>query len=152
MWRRYERLYGKQDVYLSKEGLVTGKLLLLQKLADGFDLLGGAMPKTPLTAWQVLVKGDRSDHADANWTNKHHTRMALCMYFNFIQVSWPDIFYAAHGCWCHMATPRSPHEKALHHMMQYVVVTKSRWLVLSLDWFWDCDKECLKPLSQRMWV
>ena len=64
--------------------------LFIQKLADGFDLLGGAMPKTPVVAGQVLVTGDERVPLDANGTTKYHSGTALCMYL--IQWSRPDIF------------------------------------------------------------
>ncbi len=112
------------------------QLVLIQKLGDEFDLSGGGQaPKTPAVAGQVLVKGDGSGTLEGRDATKYQSGTAICMFV--MQWSRPEIYNAARRCARQMSAPRLVHQKALRHLMRYLVSTKNRGLVLQPNRKWN---------------
>jgi hypothetical protein len=104
--------------------------VLVQKLEDEFDLPSGKAPSTPAVAGQVLVPGDGTGSGTA-----------ICMFM--MQWSRPDIQNATRGCSRMMAWHGGDHQKALNHLMHYVVATKERGLVIAHERIWDGSADFL---------
>ena len=66
--------------------------MLVQKLAESFDVAGGRNPKTPAIAGQVLVRGDGSNMLGPKETTKFRSGTAICLFMT--QWSRPEIFNA----------------------------------------------------------
>ena len=137
-----EYVGNKIDFSRNENGLGTIKFtqpVLIQKLVDEFNLLGGKTPVTPAIAGQVLSKGDSGTSAlSPAEVTKYRSGTAICMFK--MQWSRPDIYNAMRDCARHMSDPHPPHQKALDHLMKYVVGTKDRGLVLSPNRIWDGDR------------
>ena len=125
----------KIDFSQNAEGLGIVKFtqpVLIQKLEDEFELPKGALPRTPAVASQVLSKhGNDTELLGPTEAMKYQSGMALCMYK--MQWSHPDIYNATRDCAWHMFAPYPAHQKALDHLMKYIIGTKNRGLVLSSD-------------------
>ena len=108
----------------------------------------------PTVAGQVLLKGDDGTLAfDSKAVMKYRSGMAICMYK--MQWSRPDICNATRDCAWHMSKPYPPHQKALDHLMKYVIGTKNRGLVLSPNRIWNGKKEfefCIHRRSDSDYV
>ena len=138
-----EYVGSKIDVKRLDNGVRSVKFtqpVLVQKLKDEFDLpAGGAAPKTPAVAGQVLIKGDGSGTLGGQRATKYRSGTAVLMFME--QWSRPDIYNATRNCARHMSAPRLAHEKALQHLMRYVVSTPERGLVLTPNRVWDGSKD-----------
>ena len=145
-----EYVGSKVDFTRDETGLGTIKItqpVLVQKLAESFDVAGGRNPKTPAIAGQVLVRGDGSNMLGPKETTKFRSGTAICLFMT--QWSRPEIFNATRGCARQMSAPRSEHMKGLLHLIKYVVTTKNRGLVLKPNRIWNGDKDFKFKISGR---
>jgi hypothetical protein len=132
------------------DGLGTIKItqpVLVQKLEDEFDLPSGKAPSTPAVAGQVLVRGDGTGALEGAAVTKYRSGTAICMFM--MQWSRPDIQNATRGCSRMMAWPGGDHQKALNHLMHYVVSTKERGLVIAPERIWDGSADFLFRIHGR---
>ena len=95
-----EYVGSKIDVKRLDNGVRSVKFtqpVLVQKLKDEFDLsAGGAAPKTPAVAGQVLIKGDGSGTLGGQRATKYRSGTAVLMFME--QWSRPDIYNATRNC------------------------------------------------------
>ena len=137
-----EYVGSKIDVTIEPDGRKKIKFtqpVLIQKLRDEYEIPGGRAPRTPALAGQTLVKGDGSGTLDEKGMTMYRSGTATCMFM--MQWSRPDIQNATRGLARHMSAPRLAHEKALGHLMKYLVETPNRGLVIFPDGTWDGSKE-----------
>jgi hypothetical protein len=132
------------EVKRGSDGIATIKFtqpVLIQKLKDNWaNLLTGKPPRTPAIAGQDL---SRDDGSGSPLSPQHTTRFRSGAAINMYMMQWsrPDIFNATRGLTRLMHSPNSAHEKALKHLIHYVISTENRGLVIKPNRVWDGSSE-----------
>eukprot|EP01082_Thalassiosira_pseudonana_P003604 g3149.t1 g3149 contig12:1513564-1518213(-) len=133
-----EYVGSKIDVMRKSNGLVAIKItqpVLIQKLEDEFDVSTGKAPGTPARPGEVLSKLHGGELLTSAAATNYRSGTATLMFI--MQWSRPDIFNATRGCARHMSAPGTVHDDALYWLIQYVISTRNRGLVMEPDRVWD---------------
>ena len=112
----------------------------------------GILPKIPAVVGQVLLKGgDETDALNSKDVTKYRSRTALCMYK--MQWSRLNIYNATRDCARHMSALYSSHQKALDHLMKYVIVQRIEdWYSVLIESGTEEKTLSFVSMEDRIWI